>query len=64
MRHLPSGAIGTARDGRDQIRNKRAAFERMANSKEFQGWAHREASAATLIRPLLVNIHDWPKGKR
>jgi len=58
VRHLPSGAIGIARDSRSQHENKRQAFSRMANSKEFQRWAHLRASAAQPIRPLLVN-YDW-----
>ena len=36
--HDPSGAMGESEDGRDQCLNKRKAFERMANSPEFQAW--------------------------
>lgn len=36
--HEPSGAVGEARDSRDQLHNKRNAFQRMANTKEFQKW--------------------------
>jgi protein subunit release factor A len=36
--HPPSGAVGEARDSRKQIDNKRAAFRRMADSKEFRKW--------------------------
>lgn len=36
--HPPSGARGEARDSRDQNRNERAAFERLANSTEFLKW--------------------------
>lgn len=60
VRHLPSGAIGTARDGRSQLLNKRKAFERMARSPEFRRWAHREASSGIPVAPLLVNINPWP----
>lgn len=37
--HEPSGATGEARDSRDQLHNKRSAFQRMANSPRFQQWA-------------------------
>jgi len=36
--HLESGAVGEARDSRDQSQNKKAAFERLINSKKFQSW--------------------------
>lgn len=36
--HDPSGAMGESEDGREQSLNKRKAFERMVNSKEFQSW--------------------------
>lgn len=57
--HPPSGAVGEARDGRKQHENKRKAFVRMAQSKEFQSWAKREASSTNLIEPIYVNIRDW-----
>jgi protein subunit release factor A len=40
--HAPSGAVGEARDSRHQKQNKRSAFRRMAESKEFQTWARRQ----------------------
>lgn len=42
--HRPSGAVGEARDSRDQLVNKRSAFQRMAESKKFQFWLKLEAS--------------------
>lgn len=45
--HRASGARGEARDSRDQLANKRAAFRRMAQSPEFQHWH------ATEVRRLL-----------
>lgn len=36
--HKPSGAFGEAEDSRSQIENKRTAFRRCAETKEFQGW--------------------------
>lgn len=41
--HKASGAVGEARDSRDQPRNKQAAFSRMANSAKFQRWARERA---------------------
>lgn len=40
--HLPSKAVGEARDSRDQIRNKRSAFRRMVASPEFRSWVRVE----------------------
>lgn len=37
--HEPSGAVGESREHRDQLQNKKAAFNRMANSDRFQNWA-------------------------
>jgi len=34
--HHPSGARGEARDERSQLQNKRLAFVRMVESKQFQ----------------------------
>jgi len=43
--HEPSGAVGEARDSRDQLHNKRAAFRRMVATAKFQAWARVEAMA-------------------
>lgn len=56
--HEPSGAVGEARDTRDQIHNKRAAFRRMATSPEFQAWARVEAM--TLPEDILVEVGVGP----
>lgn len=37
--HHPSGARGEAREERSQLANKKLAFQRMGESKEFQTWA-------------------------
>jgi hypothetical protein len=44
VRHLASGAVGEARDSREQLRNKRAAFQRMAESTVFKTWVRLEAA--------------------
>ena len=36
--HDASGAVGQSREHRDQLQNKKAAFTRMTESKEFQSW--------------------------
>lgn len=45
--HPPSGAVGQSCDTRSQHQNKRIAFERMANTKEYQLWNRREVSRIT-----------------
>lgn len=42
--HLSSGAVGKAEDTDSQQKNKRLAFKRMAESKEFKVW-HKLESA-------------------
>ena len=39
--HEPSGAVGFSADERDQLRNKRAAWVRLAGSRAFQSWQRR-----------------------
>lgn len=36
--HPASGAVGTCEEHREQGKNKKIAFERMANTAEFQSW--------------------------
>jgi protein subunit release factor B len=36
--HKDSGAVGEARDSRDQHQNKKAAFLRLVNSDKFKAW--------------------------
>ena len=36
--HDASGAVGESREHRDQLQNKKAAFKRMTESKEFKSW--------------------------
>lgn len=48
-RHRASGAVGESREFRTQLKNKRAAFRRCAESKEFQTWARMMALE---LRPI------------
>ena len=48
IRHPPSGAIGEARDRRSQHQNRRAAFERMVATPEFQAWLKEESAKALM----------------
>ena len=42
--HPASGARGEARDSRDQLHNKRAAFIRLTETKEFKAWHRLECA--------------------
>lgn len=42
--HPPSGARGESREHKSQTQNKKAAFRRLALTKEFQDWARLEAA--------------------
>jgi len=55
--HKASGARGQSTDTRDQYRNKRLAFQRMATSKEFKNW-HRVETARRLGHPTIEQILD------
>lgn len=45
--HEPSGAVGKAEDGRSKEHNRHKAFERMANTSEFQKWLKIELCRVT-----------------
>lgn len=42
LTHRASGAVGEARDSREQKRNKRAAFIRMTKTSTFRFWLDQE----------------------
>ena len=63
-RHKPSGAYGYSEASRSQHENKRDAFVKMANTKEFQHWNKMEAMRrmgviddinAKVDREMLIN---------
>ena len=41
--HRASGAVGTAREERSQLQNKKLAFKRMAESALFKAWVARQS---------------------
>ena len=53
--HKASGAIGESREQRQQIANKKLAFQRLVQSKEFQIW-HKIKAAS-----MLVGVKDVDK---
>jgi hypothetical protein len=38
IKHAPSGAVEESREGRDQLTNKRLAFEKMTKNAKFMTW--------------------------
>lgn len=42
--HKESGAVGKSSDGRSQWQNKKAAFRKMTETKEFRMWVKLETS--------------------
>lgn len=43
-KHLPSGAVGEARDGRTQAANRKAAFRRCVETRKFRDWLKVECA--------------------
>jgi len=50
--HRDSGAVGEARDSRDQLRNRRSAFVRCVESPAFKAW-HRKTVARLLGQTIV-----------
>lgn len=46
--HRASGAVGESREHKSQVMNKRAAFERMAQSERFRNWHKLETARRRL----------------
>lgn len=57
--HEESGAVGEARDERSQLQNKRLAFRRMTETKEFRAWTRRIAAGDELLKAE-VERELWP----
>lgn len=54
--HPESGAAGISRDERSQLQNKKKAFRRMVETKEFKAW-HKLECARRLGQT--VDIESW-----
>jgi len=74
--HRASGAVGVAKEGRSQRRNRQLAFKRMANSEKFRKWlkvevariigvehAIRQKIDKEVNNPLITRIETKHKGK-
>lgn len=55
IKHPESGAVGESRETRSQANNKKIAFERLKNTKEFKKWYKIKTSYA------LKGIEDYNK---
>jgi protein subunit release factor A len=58
--HEASGAVGTARDSRDQHKNRKAAFLRCVKSDTFQKW-HKIEVARRLGEPVPLSEEELQK---
>ena len=61
VKHEPSGAEGRATDTRSQLGNKRLAFRRMAESKQFQSWARLKAAEMNGTPSIESQVDDAMK---
>jgi len=59
--HAASGAVGVCEDFREQSRNKKEAFKRMAESVEFQVWLKLKISAG--LGEVEIKEGDLPPRK-
>ena len=57
--HPPSGARGESREERSQLQNKKRAFRRMAESKQFRAWVRKQAGEDALLISK-VERELWP----
>jgi protein subunit release factor B len=67
-RHPISGAIGYAQDTRSQSENRRLAFRRCCETKEFQNWIKLESARVSgdlveIERKIENDINDSTKTK-
>ncbi len=56
--HRDSGAVGRAVDTRDQHRNRRLAFKRMAETPQFRDWLRLEISKRTVDMRAIEDAVD------
>lgn len=56
--HPPSGARGESREFRSQLENKRAAFNRMGATPEFQKWARATAAKMRGVKSIEERVEE------
>lgn len=61
--HRASGAVGTAREERSQLQNKKAAFKRMVDTATFKAWLRVATGRAALAESQVKKDMD-PKNLR
>jgi len=54
--HRASGAVGFSENGRSQMHNRQAAFEKMAHTPEFKKWHAAECARCT---GAMRKIDEW-----
>lgn len=57
--HPPSGAVGVGRDERSQLQNKKLAFKRMTETKEFKLWIRLRTGESARVAAA-VERELWP----
>ena len=55
--HPASGARAEHRDGRDQAKNKKAAFEKLVETKTFKQW--HKARVANVLHKMADDMDDY-----
>ena len=61
MIHEPSGARGESREERSQLQNKRTAFLRMVESRQFRLWMALETGRLDAFRAEVVRLEIPPE---
>lgn len=62
--HRASGAVGESQEERSQLQNKRTAFKRMAETKEFKAWVRKESAIrSNQATPGELVARDWTPDK-
>lgn len=56
--HPPSGAVGSSADERDQLQNKRVAFRRLAETKQFLTWVKLKSAELATGKTLEERVED------
>lgn len=64
IKHLESGAIGQCCDFKEQIKNKKIAFQRLINTDIFRQWLRIEASKHMGKQSPEQIVEKWMKRKQ